>query len=74
MDKIQWFKNVITNEALDSIDGFIFPYFQIYKKNGQLILFIFDDRPQSIPIKSVRQGKIRAKKYLDAKVYEKFGE
>jgi hypothetical protein len=69
MDKIQWFGS--TNETCR---GFVLPHFKIYRNNGKLILFIFDDRPKSIPIKSVRQGKVRAKKYLDAKIYEKFGE
>ena len=69
MDKIHWFE--VTKETCR---GFVFPFFRIYKANGKLILFIFDDRPESIPIKSVRQGKIKAKKYLNNKIYEKFGE
>ena len=69
MDKIQWIKN-----PSGSLTGLVTPWFKIYESKGQLILFIMNDRPQSIPIKSVRQGKIKAKKYLDAKIYEKFGE
>ena len=69
MDKIHWFNN-----SNGSVRGLISPYFKIYKSKGNWILFIFDDRPESIPIESVRQGKIKAKKYLDDKIYEKFGE
>ena len=69
MDKIEWYKG----RDEDDWRGRLFPSFRIYKSNGQLILFIMDDRPQSIPIKSVRQGKIKAKKYLDAKLYELYG-
>ena len=68
MDKIHWHKN-----PSGSLTGLIEPWFKIYKSNGQLILFIMADRPESIPIKSERQGKIRAKKYLDAKLYEMYG-
>jgi len=69
MDKINWF-----GSPSGSVSGYVSPFFRIYKSKGQLILFIFDDRPESIPINSVRHGKIRAKKYLDDKIYEKFGE
>ncbi|MCK4792088.1 MAG: hypothetical protein KAV87_50635 [Desulfobacteraceae bacterium] len=69
MDKIHWFKS-----TKESCRGYVYPFFKIYKSKGNWILFIFDDRPESIPIESVRQGKIKAKKYLDAKIYEKFGE
>ena len=70
MEKIHWHKG----RDKDDWRGRLFPNFRIYKSNGKLILFIMNDRPESIPIKSVRQGKIKAKKYLDAKIYEKFGE
>lgn len=74
MDKIHWFQNSKSkNISPESCRGHIFPFFNIRRDNGQLTLFILDDRPQSIPIESVRQGKIKAKKYLDAKIYEKFG-
>lgn len=69
MDKIQWFGS--TNETCR---GFVLPHFRIYRVKGNLVLFIFDDRPQSIPIESVRQGKIKAKKYLDNKIYDVFGD
>ena len=70
MDKVNWYKGRDENNW----SGLLFPNFRIYKSNGQLTLFIMDDRPQSIPIESVRQGKIKAKKYLDDKIYKKFGE
>ena len=69
MDKINWYGG----RDEDEHRGRLFPHFRIYRLGGQLTLFIMDDRPQSIPIKSVRQGKIRAKKYLDAKLYEMYG-
>ena len=65
MDKVNWF-----DYSGGGCRGCVFPYFRIYESNGQLALFILDDRPESIPIKSVRQGKIKAKKYLDNKLYE----
>lgn len=68
MDKVHWFESTKASHR-----GYLFPYFKIYKSNGKWILFIFDDRPQSIPIKSVRQGKIKAKKYLDNKLYDLYG-
>ena len=72
MDKINWFDS---RDEEKTLRGVISPYFRIVNySNGDIILHIFDDRPQSIKVKSVRQGKIKAKKYLDAKIYEKFGE
>ena len=70
MDKINWYKG----RDKDDWRGRLFPNFRIYKINGRLFLLIMDDRPEYIPIKSVAQGKIKAKKYLDDKIYEKFGE
>ena len=69
MDKINWHKG----RDEDDWRGRLFPNFRIYRSNGQLILFIMNDRPESIPIKSVRQGKIKAKKYLDNILYELYG-
>jgi hypothetical protein len=70
MDNIYWLDS---DEGM--LKGVIHPYFRITKyKSNEIYLYIFDDRPQAIKVKSVRQGKIKAKKYLDAKIYEKFGE
>lgn len=60
MAKINWFKR-----NGDEWEGFILPKFRIYKDlAGRLRLYIFDDLPKSIIIKSVRAGKIKAAKYL----------
>jgi len=62
MAKIHWFK-----QDDGKWKGHLFPLFLIYAgKDFELTLFIFDDKPQSIPIKSVQQGKIIAAKYLKA--------
>jgi len=61
MDKINWFDG----EEKGILKGVIHPYFRITTyPNGEIFLFIFDDHPQSIKIKSVRQGKLKAAEYL----------
>lgn len=71
MDKIHWFDS---RDEKETLKGVISPYFRIIKhSNGDVFLHIFDDHPQAIKIKSVRQGKIKAKKYLDKKLYELYG-
>lgn len=67
MKKIHWFEE----EEEGDWNGYIFPKFKIYDDlKGHLCLFIMDDRPQSIIIKSVEQGKAIAAKYLK-KIIEK---
>ncbi|TET22355.1 MAG: hypothetical protein E3J76_04825 [Candidatus Aminicenantes bacterium] len=71
MEKIHWFEEEFEGDW----NGYVFPKFKIYEDlDHNLRLFIMDDRPQSIIIKSVRQGKVKAKKYLDKKLFEEFGE
>ena len=61
MDKINWFKG----EEKGILKGVLYPFFLITTyDNGEIFLFIFDDLPQSIKIKSVQQGKLKAAKYL----------
>ncbi|MCK4384704.1 MAG: hypothetical protein KAW52_00430 [candidate division Zixibacteria bacterium] len=72
MEKIHWFDQ----DKNDEWKGHVFPSFRIYRTmpHNRLVLFIMDDRPRHIAIKSVQQGKIKAAKYLKKKVFEEFGD
>ena len=70
MVKIHWFEE----EHEGDWKGLLLPNFKIYEDlAGRLRLYISDDRPQSIIIKSVRAGKLLAAKYLKKKIFEEFG-
>ena len=67
MTKIHWFPLGDGGEK-----GLRLPYFKIFKESigenkGKWILFIYNDRPRFIALKSKHQGKIIAAKYLKEK-------